>query len=93
MTDIFILAMEESKMLTAYIQAAMRRAQYELLDDGTYYGEIPGFQGVYANADNLEACRNLLQDVLEGWLLVSFAKQLPVPIVDGVDLTVTEDVA
>ena len=93
MTNVFILAMEELKVLTAYIQAAMRRAQYELLDEGTYYGEVPGFQGVYANADNLEACRSLLQEVLEGWLLVSFAKQLPVPVVDGIDLTVTEDVA
>ncbi len=65
-------------MLTAYIQAAMRRAQYELLEDGNYYGDLPGFQGVYSNADNLEACRNLLQEVPEGWLLVSFAKQLPV---------------
>lgn len=80
-------------MLTAYIQAAMHRAQYELLDDCTYFGEIPGFRGVYANEDNLEACRNLLQEVLEGWLLLSFAKQLPVPVVDGIDLTVTEDVA
>ena len=80
-------------MLTAYIQAAMRRAQYELLEDGSYYGELPGFQGVYSNADNLEACRDLLQEVLEGWLLVSFAKQLSVPVIDGIDLAVTEDVA
>lgn len=80
-------------MLTAYIQAAMRGAQYELLDDGAYYGELPGFRGVYSNADNLEACRNLLQEVLEGWLLLSFAKQLPVPVVDGIDLAVTQDVA
>lgn len=47
-------------MLTDYVQAAMRRATYEILDDGTYYGEIPGFQGVYANAKTLEACREEL---------------------------------
>lgn len=80
-------------MLTAYILAALRRAHYEVLEDGTYYCEIPGFQGVFANADTLEACRDLLQEVLEGWLLLSFAKQLPVPVVDGIDLTVTKDVA
>jgi hypothetical protein len=28
-------------MLTEYIQAAMGKARYEILDDGTYYGEIP----------------------------------------------------
>ena len=31
------------KMLTQYIQAAMHRATYELLEDGTFYGEIPDF--------------------------------------------------
>ncbi len=50
-------------MLTEYIQAAMRRAHYEILEDGTFYGEIPDFQGVYADADTLtdvpirEECR------------------------------------
>lgn len=44
-------------MLTEYLRAAMRRAKYEPLADGTFYGEIPGFQGVYASAGTLEACR------------------------------------
>lgn len=57
-------------MLTAYIQAAMRHAHYELLDDSTFYGEIPGFQGVFANADTLEVCREQLQEVLEGWIVL-----------------------
>ena len=38
-------------MLTEYIEAAMKKARYEILpDDHSYYEEIPGFQGVYANA-------------------------------------------
>ncbi len=53
-------------MLTSYIQAAMHRATYEILsEDGSYYGEIPRFQGVWANAPTLEACREELQSVLE----------------------------
>jgi len=40
-------------MLTKYIQAAMRRATYEILEDSTYYGEIEGFEGVYANHETL----------------------------------------
>jgi predicted RNase H-like HicB family nuclease len=43
-------------VLIAYIQAAMRQATYELLEDGTYYGEIPNFHGVWANEAALEAC-------------------------------------
>src|SRR5436190_1153149 len=37
-------------MLTNYIEAAMRHAQYEALDDGTVYGEIPGLPSVWGNA-------------------------------------------
>ena len=34
-------------MLTAYLEAAMRSAHYELLpEDGQYYGEIPQCNGV-----------------------------------------------
>ena len=49
-------------MLTQYIQAAMQQAKYEIFpDDGTFYGEIPICEGVYANAATLEACRAELQ--------------------------------
>jgi len=55
-------------MLTDYIRAAMRQATYEILSDGTFYGEIPDFQGVYANAKTREACCKELREVLEGWI-------------------------
>ena len=42
-------------MLTDYIDAVMRRAEYEIPeDDGSYYGEILGLQGVFANEETLE---------------------------------------
>ena len=60
-------------MLTAYIQAAMRRATYKLLKDGAYFGEIPGLQGVWATEKTLEECRRVLQEVLEEWHLLDAA--------------------
>ena len=57
-------------ILTKYIQTAMHHAIYKLLEDSTFYGEIAGFQGVYANAETLETCRDLLQEVLEGWIIL-----------------------
>lgn len=78
-------------MLTSYIKAAMRRAQYEILpEDKTYYGEIPGFAGVYANNDTLEACRDELEEVLEEWMLFRVSRNLSLPVVDGIELTVKE---
>jgi predicted RNase H-like HicB family nuclease len=78
-------------MLTNYIRGAMRQAKYEILsDEGTFYGEIPGFDGVYANADTLEACREELEEVLEEWILFRISKNLPLPKVDGIELTIKE---
>jgi len=52
-------------MLSRYIQAAMRQAAYEILEDGSFYGSIPGFPGLWANEPTLEACREELQSALE----------------------------
>lgn len=80
-------------MLINYIQAAMRQGTYQLLEDGTFYGEIPGLQGVYANAATLEACRELLQEVLEGWIILGLRLQHTLPVVDGIELNSQLEVA
>ncbi len=78
-------------MLTAYIRAAMGKAKYEILpDDGAYYGEIPGFQGVYATAATLEACREELESTLEDWVLFRVSRNLTLPEADGVKLEIVE---
>jgi len=83
----------EDHVLRRYLDAAMRRATYQILaDDSSYYGEIPGFAGVYANAQTLEACREELQQTLEDWLLVRIARHLELPEVDGLRLRVPEAV-
>ena len=56
--------------LVRYIQAALRRAKYELLaDDGSFYGEIPVCNGIYGNATTLEECREQLAEVVEEGIL------------------------
>ncbi|MCW5559701.1 MAG: type II toxin-antitoxin system HicB family antitoxin [Verrucomicrobiae bacterium] len=78
-------------MLIEYLRAALAKAHYELLAEGEgFYGEIPGFQGVYAQAKTLEACREELAGTLEDWLLFRIARHLPTPTVDGMDLTIRE---
>jgi predicted RNase H-like HicB family nuclease len=71
-------------MLTAYVRAAMHNACYEILeDDGSFFGSIPRIQGVWANATSLEACREELESVLEGWLLLSIADHSEIPEING----------
>ena len=78
-------------MLMPYIQAALRHASYEILsDDGSFYGEIPVCNGVYANAATLEECRAQLAEVLEEWLFFRVYKHLSLPVIDGIELAVKE---
>jgi len=76
-------------VISQYVAAALRNARYEILpDDGTFYGEIQGFAGVYANAPTLEACREELWEVLEEWILFRVSRNLSLPVVDGHELTI-----
>ena len=79
-------------MLTEYLDAALRKAHYEILpDDGQFYGEIAECNGVYATANNLEECREQLREVLEEWVLFRVHRNLTLPIVDGVELSVKQE--
>ena len=76
-------------MVSEYVNAALGKAHYEILtEDGSYYGEIPGFEGVYANAKTLEACREELREVLEEWILFRVSRGLALPVVDGRELAI-----
>jgi len=73
-------------MLTRYIQEAMKRARFKTLDDGTFFGEIPGLRGVWANEHKLERCREVLQEVLEEWLVLKIRDNDPIPRIGRVSL-------
>ena len=76
-------------MLTEYIRAAMHLATYKILsDDGSFYGEIPDLQGVYANEITLEACRDELQSTLEDWILFGVCQHALIPVINGLDINI-----
>ena len=67
-------------MLTEYIEEALARARYEKIEDEEpYYGEVEDLKGVWATGKTLEECRNNLKEVIEGWILLSIKKGLPIP--------------
>lgn len=66
-------------MLSAYMEKKMKEARYKLLKDKSYFGEIPGLRGVWANARDLERCRQELRDVLEDWILLKVRARERVP--------------
>jgi predicted RNase H-like HicB family nuclease len=70
-------------MLTADITAAMRKAHYELLpDEEGYFGSIENLEGIWANAETLEACREELQEALEEWIILGLKMGHPLPSID-----------
>ncbi len=56
-------------MISEYIIKKLKQARYRFLRNGSYFGEIPGLKGVWANAKSLEDCREELRSALEDWLL------------------------
>lgn len=57
-------------MLSDFIQDHLMQATYKLLKDKSYFGEIAGLDGVWANASTLEVCREELREILESWMVL-----------------------
>jgi predicted RNase H-like HicB family nuclease len=77
-------------MLFKYIQVALEKAEYKRLDDGTWYAEIPGFEGIWANRTSVEECRKELIEVLEEWLILKLKDGDTIPVVNDIDINIKE---
>jgi predicted RNase H-like HicB family nuclease len=80
-------------MLLEYIQAALERAHYEIIqDEEPFYGEVPSLDGIWATGKTLEECRRNLAAAIEDWVLFSIAKGLSVPPLGSVTIRLPEKV-
>lgn len=73
-------------MLSEYIAAAMERAEFKKLGDGTIFGEIPGIQGVWSNCDTEEDASEELREVLEDWIVHRLSTGKDIPEVGGIKI-------
>jgi len=74
-------------MLANFIDKAMELAVYEIIEDeGAYWGEIPGLQGVWARNQTLEGCRRELRESLSDWIALRLRLGLAIPVIEGIDL-------
>jgi predicted RNase H-like HicB family nuclease len=74
-------------MLASYIDAAMEIAVYEIIeDDASYWGEIPGLQGVWARHKSLPGCQRELREALSDWLALRLRLGLEIPELVGLNL-------
>ena len=77
-------------MLLEYINKAIERAEYKKLEDGSWFAEISGFDGVWANGRSVEECRKELIEVLEEWIILKIKDNEVVPVVEGIDINISE---
>jgi predicted RNase H-like HicB family nuclease len=76
-----------SETLSRYEKAALKAARFDWGKDGSWYAEIPGFTGVWANGDTEDACREELREVLKEWLALKLRDgDDDIPIMAGIDL-------
>ena len=56
-------------MPATFIDSAVESARYEIVeDDGSYWGEIPGFPGVWAKHKTLPGCQRELREAVSDWI-------------------------
>jgi predicted RNase H-like HicB family nuclease len=77
-------------MLSEYIQKALEKARYKVLEDGTWFAEIPDFESVWANATTVEECRHELVEVLEEWLVLKIRDHDSIPEIEGIRIEIRE---
>ncbi len=74
-------------MLASYLDKAIEQATYEIIEDeGTYWGEIPGLQGVWARHATLVGCQRELREALSDWIALRLRLGLPIPVLENIDL-------
>lgn len=76
-------------ILSDYLEQALSEAEYDKLEDGTFFGRIPSCKGVVAFAATLRECEQELHSVLEDWVLVGLKLGHPMPVLDSLDLNQT----
>jgi len=80
-------------MLTKYIQAAMRRAKYEIIeDDKSCFGHVPELKACGRTPRPWRRAGKNSRKFLEVWITFGIASHHSFPILDGIEITRFEPV-
>ena len=81
-------------MLIEYIEEALNRAHYEIIEDvEPFYAEVKELPGVWASGTTLEECRKNLRDTIEGWIILSIKKELPIPKLGNISIDIEAEIS
>jgi predicted RNase H-like HicB family nuclease len=64
-----LLVVKSPKLLDHYIEAALKTARYEKIENGTrVYTHLPDFPGAWADGNTRDEASKSLHQVLRGWI-------------------------
>ena len=66
-------------MLSEYIEKQFKKAKFKVLKDGSYFGSVSSFPGVWANRKTLALCKKELREVLEESLILKVRDRESIP--------------
>jgi predicted RNase H-like HicB family nuclease len=73
-----------------WAHAAIKRAEYEQMNDGRWFARVPGCAGAVAVADTRDNAESGLFSVLEDWALLGLRLGDEIPEFDGENLNTDE---
>ncbi len=78
-------ALTESVVFAEYIQAALERAEYKVIDNDQepYFVEVPEMDGVWATGRTVEDARRNFIEALEDWIAAHLLWNLALPLIGG----------
>ncbi len=73
-------------ILSDYLERALAQADYDKLENGTFFGKIPPCKGVVAFGTTLRDCEIELRSTLEDWVLVGLKLGHELPLIGNMNL-------
>jgi len=81
----------KSFSLSAYIEQALKMAEYEKDEDGVVVASVPNISGFFSQGENFEEARNNLRDAIEGNLRVALQHGFEISKIAGAEIRDIEE--
>lgn len=80
-------------MFAEYIQAALEKAQYKVIDNGDepYFVDVPELDDVWATGRTVEDARRNFIEALEDWIAAHLQWGLALPTIKRSDVSVSKE--
>jgi predicted RNase H-like HicB family nuclease len=71
-------------VLSRYVEAAIRQAEYERDENDVIVAQVPGADGFYTQGDSFEEARDNLREVIESNVILALQLGWTIPTIVGV---------